>query len=107
MVIHPTKIRKLKMPGQRRSFATNAFHQIAVRTHGVNIEIEDFKTRPVEVRRQPPARDRHPHAVSYALAERPRGCLYPGSEVRFRMPRSPASQLPEPLDLLQGNCQFF
>src|SRR5580700_9106753 len=95
------------MARERCSFATNAFHQVAVRTHGVDVEIEDLKARPVEICRQPPAGHGDSHTVSHALTKRPSRGLNPGGEVRFGMSRSPAAELPEALDLLHGNRERF
>src|SRR5208283_343019 len=94
------------MTGQRRGFAPNTLHQVAVRTDCVDVEIEYFVVRPVEIRSQPPARDRHSHTVSYPLAERAGRCLYPGRDVRLRMSRGAAAQLAEALDLFQGDREF-
>src|SRR5882724_11051110 len=47
-------------------------------------------------------RHRHPDAVAEALAERPGGSLDARSHAVLGMPRSSAPQLPEMLDVVQG-----
>src|SRR5215469_7621603 len=92
---------------ERRSFATNAFHQVAIGTHCVDIEIENLESGPVESRGLPLARDGHSYAVSDALTQRTRGGLDSGSDVRLRMPRCPASELAEGLDVVERYRQIF
>src|ERR1700688_1112230 len=94
------------MPSQRSGFASYAFHEIAARAHGVDVEVKNFETGPVEIRGQPFTRNGHSKAVSDALAEWAGSGLYAGCNVRFRMPRGAASELPEALDFLHGDRQF-
>ncbi len=56
VVVHPAEIGEFQMSGKRCRFAANPLHQIAVRTHRVDVVIEDLKSGTVEVRRQPLAR---------------------------------------------------
>src|SRR5438105_1607435 len=68
-VIDPAEIRNLEMARQGGSFAADSFHHVTVTAEGVDVVIEDGKTRPIEVARQPARRNRHPDAVPAALAE--------------------------------------
>ena len=78
------------MAGQRRSFRSNALHQVTIAAHGVNVEIENIEPRPVVSGAQPFPGDGNSHAVAASLAQRTRGGFYARSEVRFRMAGSPA-----------------
>src|ERR1700740_3580604 len=95
------------MAGEGSSFAPNPLHQIAIGTDCVDVEVEDLEIRPVEIRRLPFARNRHPYAVTHALPQGPSRGFNSGGDMRFGMPRRQASQLPEALDLLQRNCEIF
>ena len=95
------------MSGKGSGFASNPFHQIPVRTHRVNIEVEDFEFRAIEVGRQPLAGDGHSDAVAHALAQRAGRGLNSGSDMRFGVPRRQASQLAEALDIFHRNRDFL
>src|SRR6266705_1160136 len=95
------------MRRQRRRFAANTFHKIAIRTDRVNVEIKNLVARTVEVRCLPLAGNGHSNTVSHALAKGPGCSLDSGSNVRFGMSRGPAAQLTETLDLLHRNREFL
>ena len=88
------------MPRERSSFARHTLHQVSIAANRVDIEIENVESRTVVILREPFTGNRHAHAIPCALAERPRGCFDSGGEVRLGMPRCPAVDLPESLDLL-------
>ena len=91
------------MSRERSSFARHTLHQVSIAANRVDIEIENVESRTVEILRQPFTGNGHAHAIPCALAERPRRCFDSGGEVRLGMPRSPAVDLPESLDLLHGD----
>src|SRR5258708_1814204 len=95
------------MPGQRRRLAPDSFHQVAITTNRVDVVVENFQSRTIKIRCHPLAADGHSYAVSHALTERPGRGLNTRSDVRFRMPRSPAPQLAEALNLFHRDSKFF
>ncbi len=107
VVVDPAEIRELQMSGERRRFAPDSLHQIAIRTHRVNVKVEDFEIRAIEICRLPFAGDRHSDAVAHSLPQRPGRGFNSGSDMRFGMSRRQASQLPEALDLLHRHCEVF
>src|SRR5579872_6364210 len=95
------------MSCQRGGLTPNALHQIAVRTHGIDVVVEDFKIGTVEVGGQPLAADGHSKTISNALAKRTCSSLHTCRYVRLRVSWSAAAELPESLDFLQGHRQFI
>src|SRR5260370_12620384 len=95
------------MSRKRSRFAGYAPQQIAIRADGVDIEIENLKTRLVEIFRQPFAGNSHSHAVAGALAQRPGGGFHSTRQVRLGMSGSPAVDLPKALDLLHRNSELI
>src|ERR1700722_6997960 len=95
------------MSRQGRRFASNSLHQIAIRTHRVDVKVEDFEIRTVEIRRLPFTCDRHADAVAYSLPQGPGRSLHSGSDMGLGMSRRQASQLPEALDLFHRHCELF
>src|SRR6267154_3683249 len=95
------------MSRKRSRFAGHALHQIAISADGVDIEIENLKTRLIEIFPQPFAGNGYSHAVAGALAQRSGGGFHSARQVRFGMSGSPAVDLPEALDLLHRNSELI
>src|SRR5690606_28459609 len=100
------KIRQLQMSRDRCGLVGHAFHQVAIAAKREDVEVEQFETWSVEMRAQPARGDGHADAVAAALAEWPRRALDAGSFVRLRMPRRPAMELTELLELIERHGQF-
>src|SRR5579863_9670997 len=83
VVVDPAEGGKSEVSGQRSGLATDAFHQIAVGTDRVNVEVEDFETGTIEICRLPSAGHRHADAVADALAKRSGGGFDSRSQVRL------------------------
>src|SRR5260370_13324576 len=91
------------MAGQRSGFAGHTFHEVAVSANGVDVEIKNLETGLVEIRREPPAGDRHSHAIACALSQWA-GCGFDaGSQVGLGMAGSFAADLAEALDFVHGD----
>ena len=95
------------MARERRRFARHAFHQVAVAAYRIHVEIENLKARAVVIFAQPLAGDGHAHTVPRALPQRASCGFYSSREMRFRMPRRAAVNLPKPLDLLHRNRKII
>ncbi len=106
VVVHPAQVGKLQMPRQRSSFAADALHQVAVAAHGVDVVVEDFEIRAIEVGGKPVGGDSHADAISDALAQRPGRRFHAGSEVRFGMTWRAAAKLAEALQFFHGNSEL-
>ena len=91
------------MTGQRRGFAGDALHQIAVAANRVDVVVEQRETRPVVMRAEQARRDRHADAVAAALAERPGRGLDAGGVAVFRMAGRDAVELAEILDVVEAH----
>ena len=89
VVVDQLETAQPQMPRERRRFAGDAFHQIAVAHQRPDPVFHQLETGPVEVIRQEPLGDRHAHRVPYTLAERSRRSLDAGACVPA--PDAPAS----------------
>src|ERR1700680_3633202 len=94
------------MSREGSGFRRYSFHEVAISTDRVGVEVENFKTRAIEIFRQPFARNGHPHAITRPLPQRPGRGFHPGSYVRLRMSRRLAADLPEALDLLHRDSSI-
>src|SRR6266853_6676020 len=94
------------MSREGSGFRRYSFHEVAVSADRVGVEVENFKTGAIEIFRQPFAGDRHPHAISCPLPQRPGRGFHAGSDVRLRMPGGLAADLPETLDLLHRDSRI-
>ena len=72
----------------------------------VDVEVEHLEARPVEIRRQPLARRSPCRRCCPRPAPAARWWFRRQTYMRFRMPRRPAVQLPETLDVVQRNREF-
>ena len=90
------------MAGERRRFAGDAFHHVAVAAERINVVVEQREVRPVEPRGQPSPGERHADAVAAALAQRPGRCLDARRLAVFRMAGRLAVDLAEALDVVEG-----
>ncbi len=95
------------MSGQRGRFAGHAFHEVAVAADGVDVEVEQLKSRTIEVLAQPLAGHGHAHAVSRALAKRSRGGLDAGGDVRLGMAGRAAAELAETFDFIERDREIL
>ena len=73
----------LQVAGERRGFAGDAFHHVAVAGHDVGVVVEEVAAVGVR-RRQLRLGDREPDRVGEALPERSGRDLDPGGVVVFR-----------------------
>src|ERR1051326_5016586 len=101
IVVNPTEIAELEMAGQRRGFACNTFHQIAIAAKSIDVVIEQRETVAIENFRQHPLRHRHTDAVATALAKRSCRGFYAGRMAVFGMTGAAAAELAKALDVLQ------
>jgi hypothetical protein len=101
VVVNPTQVRQLEMPGQRGRLVRDAFHHVAVAAQGVGVEIEQGQAGPIVVRRQPPRGDGHTHAIAHPLTERPGRHFHAAGMAVLRMARAAAIQLAEVADIVQ------
>jgi hypothetical protein len=100
-VVDPAEIAELQMAGERRGLAAHTLHHAAVAAQREDVIIEESEIRSVEVPRQPIGGDRHADAGGDPLAERPRRRLDAGGQVVFRMTRTLAVELAEPLQIVE------
>ncbi len=106
VVVNPAEIVELQVARERGGFAGNPFHQVAVATLVVDIEVEQFVAGFVVSCAEPFAGDSHPHAVAATLAQRT-GCGFDtGRVAMFRMSRSSTRKLPEVFQVIKRNRQF-
>jgi hypothetical protein len=89
------------MGRQGRRLARHALHHVAVAANRVHAVVEQREVGTIEAIRQPARGDRHAGAVGTTLAKRPRRGLDPRGQVVLGMPRTPAVELPEALDVLE------
>src|SRR5260370_26139988 len=89
-----------------RSFAGDAFHEVAIAADGIAVVIEQFKARLVEMLDKPAFGNSHSHAVAHPLSQRSSGGLCPGYQTIFRMSWCLAVQLAKGFDLVQRDGEF-
>ena len=106
-VVKPAKIIKLEMAGERRRFAANPFHHVAVAAQRINIEVEKLKAWPVEITGEPLRCDRHADAVGDALAERSRGGFDSRGQTEFRMTGGFAVELTKLFEIVEGQRRMI
>ena len=98
-------VNKNKLPELQRSRKTHclvgySLHKAAFAAKRVRIMVEYLITLSVERRRKHGFGYRHSDGVGYSLPQRPRGYVYALRYSVFRMTGSPASELSEPLHIL-------
>ena len=101
VVVNPTEICKLQVPGERSGFAGDAFHHASVSAERVHVEVEQIlKTWDFAVvtRCQPLTGNGHSNTGCDALSQRSGGSLNPRCPAVLRMSRTAAIQLAECLD---------
>src|SRR5450755_5063214 len=94
------------MSGQRRGFAADAFHQVAIAAQRVNVVVKDFKVGLVEMGSHPLAGNRNTDAVSHTLAERAGSSLDACCPTIFRMSGSLAVELAERFEVIHRDRKF-
>ena len=102
-VVDPAQVAEHLVAGERSRFAGHALHHVAIAANGINVVVEQREVRPVEMRGEPASGERHADAVAAALAERPGRGLDPGGQTIFRMAGAFAADLPETLDVVEGD----
>ena len=83
------------MTGERRGFAADPFHHVAIAAQRVNIEIKQLESGVVKVTTEPFRCDRHTNAVAHALAQRPGGGLDASGQAELGMAGRFAIELAE------------
>ena len=86
------------MAGQADRLLADPLHQAAVAGDRIGVVVDHLVP---ETRRQHPLRQRHPHGVGQALAQRAGGGLDPGAVPEFRMAGRRLAELAEFLEALQ------
>ena len=95
------------MAGQRRGFARDAFHHVAVAADRVDVVVEQLEARPVEMRRHPLARRSPcPRWLPTPWPERAGGGLDSGGPAILRMAGTLAVELPKSLDIVERHRQL-
>ena len=89
-------------PGQRRRFAGQPFHHVAVTRQDIGAVIDDGVRRAIEGRGQPPFGDRQTNGVTQPLPERTGGHLDARRAAAFGMARRPAAPLAKLLQSPRG-----
>src|SRR5206468_11572125 len=107
VVVNPAEVGKAEMSGERSALTADAFHQVTVAADGVDIKVEKFEARLIEIGGEPFSRDGHANAVGDALAEGPGGGFNACGDMRFRVAGSAAAELAEALDFVHRNGKFF
>ena len=87
VVVEIDQIAELQMPGKRRGFVADAFHQIAVRADAVDKIIDDRKAFLIELCRKMCLGDAHPDTVRKTLSQRPGRYLDARRQNILRVPR--------------------
>ncbi len=100
-VVDPAQVAELLVAGDRGGFGGDAFHQVAVAAEDIDIVVEQFGVRLVEVRAQPAAGNGHADGIAAALAERPCGGLNARGDAVFRMARRLGIELAEGFDVVE------
>ncbi len=106
VVVDPAEIRQPQVAGQRRRLARHPLHQAPIAGQRVDVIAEHLEVRPVEILGHPAPCHRHPDAHRDALSQRPRRRLDARGPAVLGVPRRPALQLPEALDVLQLHRQL-
>jgi hypothetical protein len=106
VVVNPAQVGELEMAGQGSGLAADSLHHAAVAAHGVNLEVEQIKLRPVEILGHPAAAQRHAHARGHTLAERAGGGLGTGGPVVFGVAGTLAVKLAKAPDVIELDGQF-
>src|SRR5262249_1862496 len=76
VVVDPAEVVETQMAGQRSRFRSHALHQAAVTANYINVVIEDFEVRSVEMTGEPLFCDGQADARCDALPQGTRGGLY-------------------------------
>ncbi len=95
------------MARQGSGFARHALHEVPISANCIDVVMEDLKARLVEIFRQPFSGNRHAHAVSRTLSQRPGGGFHSRGNMRLGMSGSLAVDLPEALDLFHGDGKIL
>ena len=90
------------MPGERRRFVRDAFHEAAVADEAVGVVIDDRRAVLVVLRCEQFLGERHAHGVGEALAERAGRRFDADLEIALRVSRGARAQLAEFLQLIDG-----
>ena len=101
VIVQADQLAEAQMARQRRCFAGDAFHQVAIARNDVGRVVDDVVAGAVVARRQLRLSDRHADRIAEALPKRPRRNLHTGRVPAFGMPRCPAAPLAELLDIVQ------
>ena len=101
VVVEDDQLPEPQVAGQRARLGADSLHEIAVARQHVRMMIDDGMARTVEAGRQMGLGDRHSDGGSEPLAEWARRGLDAGREVALGVPRGPAAEPPEALELLE------
>ena len=101
LIVEINQLAQLQMPGERRGFLRDAFHQIAIAAKGVGVMIDDLVPGPVVARREPRFRNRQADAVGETLAQRSGGYFHAGRVPRSGWPGVLLPHLPEALEFVE------
>ncbi len=106
VVVNPAEIAEHLVTGERRRFAGDALHHVAVPAQCIDIEAEHGEVRPIEMPSKPAAGECHADAVAAALPQRPGRRLDARGQVVLGMPRTLAAELSESFDVIERDRGF-
>ena len=102
VVIESDQLAELQGTGKGAGFMRDALHQTAVAEESVGVVIDDLVAVTVELGGKTLFGDRHADGVADTLPQRTGGCLHAGRIAVFGMTWRLGVQLPELLQILDG-----
>ncbi len=102
VVVERDQLAELQRPRERAHLVRDALHHAAVAHEDIGVMVDDLVSGTVELRGEQPLGERHADRVGDALAQGARGGLGPRGNSVFRVPGRLRVQLPEALQLLEG-----
>ncbi len=101
VVVNPAEIIQAKVGGERCRFRSNALHQAAVSTDGINVVVEDIEVRPIVAIGKPLLGNGHANAGGYALPERTSRGFDSRDQMVFGMPGRLAVEQAKGADIVE------
>ena len=103
IVVDPTKVRQLEMPGERCRLARHAFHHVAIAAQGVDVVVEQRGAVAIEMLGEPAFRERHSDRIPATLTERAGGRFDAGGDAIFGMAGGLGVELPKLPEIVEAD----
>jgi hypothetical protein len=103
IVPHPAKIVELQVTSQGGGFRLDTLLEASISGHGIDIEIEHVKARPIVGGTQPLAGNSHTHGSGKTISKRSSGGLDTGGPVVFGVTGATRMELTEGFEVVDGD----